>query len=71
MAHPSPLDVAVTAEINVLKIEPGDLIVLETSQALSPDQAAEIKRRFRERTPELADHDVMVLAGVQLKVVRV
>lgn len=56
-------------DVRVIKIEPGDLLVLETDQMLSMEQAENIKRRVKER-PEFADHEVVVLAGFRLKVAR-
>lgn len=60
----------VSDDVRVLKIEPGDLLMLETDQPISREQAKAIKARLLER-PEFAGHEVVVLAGVRLRAVRV
>lgn len=56
--------------MNVVKIEPGDTIVLECSDAITAEHAARIKAAFREKSPELADNPLLVLGGIKFKVVR-
>lgn len=57
-------------EARLIVLQPGDLIALEFSGPVTPEQAAIIKDRL-EGHPALAGHDVLVLGGgARLSVVR-
>lgn len=51
-------------------MQPGDVIVLQTTQATSATQAETLKQRLCERMPWISPGDVVVLAGAELKIVR-
>jgi hypothetical protein len=57
-------------DVHILKVEPGDLVILETRNPVSAEQAALIKASFKDKVPDLADNDILVLGGLQLKVLQ-
>lgn len=56
-------------DVEVLRLQPGDRIVLTSSagQTLSSDTAADIKRRAGE---VFGDHEIVIINGLTLAVVR-
>lgn len=60
-------------QVLVLKadtMQPGDVVVLQTSQPVSPEQAAALKQRLCDRMPWLAPGDIVLLAGMSMSIVR-
>jgi hypothetical protein len=56
--------------LNAKTVQPGDVVVLETAQAVSADQAQMLKERLCERMPFIKPDDVVILSGMHLTVVR-
>jgi translation initiation factor IF-1 len=56
--------------LNAEAMQPGDVVVLQTSQPISAEQAEVLKQRLCDRMPWIQPGDVVVLAGASLSIVR-
>jgi hypothetical protein len=52
------------------ELRSGDRLVLRTEQAISAEQAAELKAQLAAKFPEIRADDVVVLSGCDLQVIR-
>jgi hypothetical protein len=54
-------------EVRILRLEPGDEIVLRTTRRITREQANDIRKFAEERWP---DHKITVLGDMEMEVVR-
>lgn len=59
----------VPPDLRMIVLKPGDVVILECDQEITDVQAEAIKDGLHSY-PALAEHDIVILAGLRLHVVR-